>query len=268
MAPARLTNARLVLFSGLGADGRLFEPQRRDLEPAGVRVETPSWIEPLTDHETIGSYAARMARTIEPLAPAERLFVGGASLGAIVALEAARHLPRCEKVFMFGGCRDTRAVAPFFRFACHLAQWVPLPVLKAILYGAPAALVLFESLNWEHMRLYARMVNDASIRQVRWSAGALLGYRSVGDPPGVGVRLIHGSRDLLIPAKLVCPDYLIRRGRHLVALSRPEEVNGYLLREMGIRCETRDDVRTPSPPRAVPATRRSPDEQLTGYVHR
>ena len=86
---------------------------------------------------------------------------------------------------MFGGCRDTRAVAPFFRFACHLAQWVPLPVLKAILYGAPAALVLFESLNWEHMRLYSRMVNDASVRQVRWSAGALLRYRSAGDPPGV-----------------------------------------------------------------------------------
>lgn len=225
---------RLVLFSGLAADGRLFEPQRRGLEPAGVRVETPGWIEPLDDRETIESYARRMAGVIEPLAPGERLFVGGALLGAIVAMEAARHLPRCEKVFMFGGCRDTRAVAPFFRFACHLATRVPRPVLKAILYGAPAALVLFESLNWEHMRLYSCMVNDASIRQVRWSAGALLPYRSAGDPPGVGVRLIQGQRDLLIPPKNVCPDYVIPRGRHLVALSRPAEVNGYLLREMGL----------------------------------
>ena len=244
-------NARLVLFSGLGADWRLFEPQRREFEPLGVRVETPGWIEPLSDHETIGSYARRMAGLIQPLADGERLFVGGASLGAIVALEAARHLPRCEKVFMFGGCRDTRAVAPFFRFACHLAQWVPRPILKAILYGAPAALVLFESLNWEHMRLYSRMVNDASVRQVRWSAGALLRYRSAGDPPGVGVRLIHGQRDLLIPAKHVAPDYLSRGGRHLAALTRPEEVNRYILREMGLvscgqECPRRAAVARPS----------------------
>jgi pimeloyl-ACP methyl ester carboxylesterase len=234
MDRAPLTNTRLVLFSGLGADGRLFEPQRRGLEPAGVRVETPSWIEPLTEGETIPSYARRMAGVIGPPAVGERLFVGGASLGAIVALEAARHLPNCEKVFMFGGCRDTRAVAPFFRFACHVATWVPRPVLKAILYGAPAALVLFESLNWEHMRLYSRMVNDASIRQVRWSAGALLRYRSAGDPHGVDVRLLHGQRDLLIPPKHVNPDYVVPRGRHLIALTRPAEVNRYLLREMGV----------------------------------
>jgi hypothetical protein len=84
------------------------------------------------------------------------------------------------------------------------------------------------------MRLYSRMVNDASPRQVRWSAGALLRYRSAGDPPGVGVRLIHGQRDLLIPPKNVRPDQVIPRGRHLVALSRAAEVNAYLLREMGL----------------------------------
>jgi pimeloyl-ACP methyl ester carboxylesterase len=232
-------NIRLVLFSGLGADGRLFGPQRRDLERAGVRVDTPSWIEPASDDETLEAYSARMARVIQPPRPGERLFLGGASLGALVALEAARHLHQTEAVFMIGGCRDARAVAPFFRFACWLATWVPTPILKAILYGAPAALVLFESLNWDHMRLYSRMVNDASPRQVRWSAAALLRYRSRGDAPGVRVRLIHGQRDLLIPRKLVSPDYVIPRGRHLVSLARPEEVNAIMLREMGVplKCE-------------------------------
>jgi pimeloyl-ACP methyl ester carboxylesterase len=225
---------RLVLFSGLGADGRLFEPQRRGLLPAGVRVETPSWIEPAHERETLEAYARRMAGVIAPPEPGERLFLGGASLGALVALEAARHLPQTQGVFMMGGCRDARAVAPFFRFACWLATWVPTPVLKAILYGAPAALVLFESLGWSHMRLYSRMVNDASPRQVRWSAGALLPYRSRGDPPGVRVRLIHGQRDLLIARKLAHPDYVIARGRHLVSLTRPDEVNAILLREMGV----------------------------------
>lgn len=222
---------RLVLFSGLAADGRLFAPQRAGLPD--VRIETPSWIEPASDDETLEAYSARMAKTVvASMMPGERLFLGGASLGALVALEAARHLPATKAVFMIGGCRNARAIAPFFRFACHLGRWAPTPMLKAILYGAPAALMMFESLSWEQMRLYATMVNDASPRQVRWSARALLPYRSRGDPQGVRVRLIHGQRDLLIPRKHVCPDYVIPRGRHLVSLSRPAEVNAILRREM------------------------------------
>ena len=133
---------------------------------------------------------------------------------------------------MIGGCRDSRSVAPFFRFAAWLAQWLPFPLLRGVLYGAPAALMVFESLNLEHTRLYSRMINDASTRQVKWSAGALLKYRSCGDPPGVTVRLIHGQRDLLIPPRNVKPDYIVHGGRHLVALTKSDEVNEYLLREI------------------------------------
>lgn len=220
----------MILFPGLGADGRLFEPQRRGLSP-GVRIETPAWIEPERDDEPLKDYARRMARMIEPAGNGERLFIGGVSFGALVALEAARHLP-ATGVLMVGGCRDTRAIAPLFRFACRLAPWIPIPLFKAILYGAPAALVLFESLNWKNMRLYARMINDASARQVRWSAGALRSYRSAGDPQGAIVRLIHGQRDLLIAPKNVSPDYVIPHGRHLVNLTHAREVNEILIREM------------------------------------
>lgn len=223
---------RLVLFPGLAADGRLFEPQRQGLP--GVRVEAPSWIEPLADDETLPSYARRMAAALAPREPGERLFLGGVSFGALVALEAARHLPDARAVFMIGGCRDARAIAPFFRLACRVAPLLPIPVVKIVLFGAPAALVLFESLSWAHMRLYSRMVNDASPRQVRWSAGALLNYRSAGDPPGVRVYLLHGQRDLLIPARNVHADSVVPHGRHLISLARPEEVNGYLMAHMGL----------------------------------
>jgi pimeloyl-ACP methyl ester carboxylesterase len=226
--PPRAT--RLILFPGLGADERLFEPQRRGLPR--VRIEVPRWIEPLSIDESIESYSKRLAATIEPAVAGERLFLGGVSLGAIVALEAARHLPGTRAVFMMGGCRDTRAVAPFFRFACSLTRWVPAAGLKLILYGSPAALVLFESLSWRNMRLYAHMINDSSPTQVRWAAGAMPAYRSAGDPPGVRVRLIHGQRDLIIPPKNVHPDYVIPHGRHLVSLTRPAEVNRILIAEM------------------------------------
>ena len=80
-----------------------------------------------------------------------------------------------------------------------------------ILYGSPAALVLFESLSWPHMRLYQTMINEGSASQIRWAAGAMLAYRSRVDPPGVSVVLIDGQRDQIIPPKNVSPDYVIRR---------------------------------------------------------
>src|SRR5688500_12535384 len=188
---------RLVLFPGLAADGRLFEPQREGL--SGVRVETPAWIEPADDEESLESYSRRMAAAVTPPEPDEQVFLGGASLGALVALEAARHLPGTRAVFMIGGCRDTRAVAPFFRFVCSLAPRMSTAIVKTLLRGVPLALLMFESLGVAHRRLYAKMARDASARQVRWSAGALLPYQSAGDPAGVRVLLIHGQRDLVIP---------------------------------------------------------------------
>jgi pimeloyl-ACP methyl ester carboxylesterase len=241
-APPSAVGKRLVLFPGLGADARLFEPQRCGLP--GVRVEVPPWIEAVSIDETVESYSRRMAALIEPARAGELLFLGGVSFGAIVALEVARHLRGTRAVFMMGGCRDTRAVAPFFRFACGLTRWVPSPVVKMILYGSPAALVLFESLSWDHMTLYERMINEGSASQIRWAAGAMPAYRSQGDPPGVRVVLIHGQRDLIIPPKNVSPDYVIPRAKHLVGLTRPAEVNAILMNEMArdFECGSRVNV--------------------------
>ena len=95
-------STRLVLFPGLGADGRLFEPQRRGL-PADVQIETPPWIEPLSIDETVESYLRRMAERVSPPREGERLFLGGVSFGAIVALEAATRSARHA-----GGVHDRR----------------------------------------------------------------------------------------------------------------------------------------------------------------
>jgi pimeloyl-ACP methyl ester carboxylesterase len=226
-------DTRLVLFGGLGADGQLFDTQRAGLP--GVNVETPAWLEPTADAETVESYGRRTAALVRRAEPGERLYVGGVSFGALVALEVARHVAGVGAAFLIGGCRDTRAVAPFFRFACSLAPLMPLPLFGAILRGGgPGALLVLESLTLDQVRLYRAMLHDASPRQVRWAAGALLKYRSAGDPPGVRVRLIHGQRDLIIPRKNVDPDCVIPHGRHLVSLTRPAEVNACLMREMGI----------------------------------
>ena len=55
---------RLVLFAGLGADERLFAPQRR----LRASIEVVRWIEPLP-RESFAGYGRRIAETIRSPRP-------------------------------------------------------------------------------------------------------------------------------------------------------------------------------------------------------
>src|SRR5262249_41007085 len=74
----------LILFPGVAADARLFEPQLAEFPTLRV----PSWIDPVRG-ESLRAYAARFGRVIDPGVPC---IVGGASFGGVVAQEMAGHL--------------------------------------------------------------------------------------------------------------------------------------------------------------------------------
>src|SRR5688572_671154 len=111
----------LVLFAGLGADARMFEGQRE----AFPDLYVPPWIDP-RGRETLPEYAQRIAeRTAAEVGDAEgQLFVGGVSLGGMVALEAARHL-RPRAVFLIASCRSWRPVPPVYLPLAKALRFVP-----------------------------------------------------------------------------------------------------------------------------------------------
>ena len=75
---------RLVLLPGMGADERMFEEQRA----AFPGLIVPPWL-PARKRESLRDYAARMAETIRVERP---FYLGGVSMGGMVALEMARYL--------------------------------------------------------------------------------------------------------------------------------------------------------------------------------
>src|SRR5205807_1282131 len=66
----------ILLLSGMGADERLFAPQRA----AFPNLRVPAWIDPVPS-ESLRSYAARLGRRVDLGRPC---LVGGASFGGIV----------------------------------------------------------------------------------------------------------------------------------------------------------------------------------------
>src|SRR4051812_45705088 len=97
----------LILLPGMGADERLFVPQR---EVFGDQLIVPKWISHV-ENDTIATYAQRLAEKVDPKKPC---FVGGASFGGFVAMEMARHLQTLG-VFLIGSVRTPDEMPPSLR---------------------------------------------------------------------------------------------------------------------------------------------------------
>ena len=220
--PHPSTIPRLILLPGLGADERLFVPQRT----LPVQIEVPQWLEPIDDREALERYAQRMARQVQP--SEDDLWLGGVSFGAMVACEMARHLPRTRGVIMIGGCLSHRQIGSLFKLTCHVGHALPKPVVKLALSLFPVVLDILEDLSAEHRQLYVQMVSAASTRWIQWGAKAMTSWTFQGPAPRP-IYDIHGELDEMIPLRGVKPTYVVPRGKHLVSLSHPNLVNQHIM---------------------------------------
>ena len=211
---------RLVLFPGLAADGRAFGPQR----DAFPWLEVPPWLMPLGGDERLEHYSQRMARQIVP--DDRPLYLGGFSFGAIVALEAARHLPTAG-VFLIGGGLSYRMITWPFRWMCHVAPFVPLMLVPLVLEFFPLGLDVIEDLNDEQKALYVRMSKDTPPAMIRWGAGAMMRWNFTGPLPAP-IHAIHGHDDRIVRPEPSLRPRLVRGGRHLISMSHPQVVNGWM----------------------------------------
>lgn len=211
-------SACIILLPGLGADGRMFEPQRL----AFPGLQTPEWIAHRAA-ESLADYARRMAATIDP---PPRFYLGGASFGGMVALEMARHI-RPKAVFLIGSCRSGRQLPWALRFWYPFGRAIPdamvrlagrLPVRDwaRILQAGP-----------QHAVLFRDMLRQVSIPFLRWGHRAIVQWDGVAELP-IPVCQIHGREDRFIPVRCTEPDAVVNGAGHLLSLTHPEEVNAFI----------------------------------------
>jgi pimeloyl-ACP methyl ester carboxylesterase len=214
----------LLLFPGLGADSRVFAPQR--LLPFPLQVG--EWPEPESCNETLAHYSHRIA---DAIGPRKNLFVGGVSLGAMVALETARLL-NARGVLLIGGCTSGRQISRAFRSVLKSSAAMPTRMIRPTLLLAPAAFLIFERLRRADRRLMTRVLREHSPAQTQWSCRAILDWECCAIPPGAPVYSIHGERDEIIPLRNVRVDQVVPGGKHLINLETAEEVNRFIAEKM------------------------------------
>lgn len=214
----------LLLFPGLGADPRVYEPQRE----IPANLEFAEYPEPESSDESLAHYAQR---TADAIGPRENLYVGGVSLGAMVALEAARLLD-ARGVILIGGCTAGRQISRPFRAVLSTGAAMPTRLIRPSLLSAPLAFLMFERLSRHDRRLMTRVLREHSPAQIRWSCRAILEWECCAMPPGAPIHGIHGEKDEIIPLKNVRAEYVLPGGRHLINLQAPEAVNRFIVRVM------------------------------------
>lgn len=217
---------RLVMFPGLGLDGRLFEPQRPVAE-----IHVPDWIDPESG-ESLAEYSRRLAATIQTPRP---FWLGGVSFGAFVALEVARHVESCG-VFMISGCLSWRSIPAPLLALSHLAPKLPTGLFAHCAPFAPPTLALLgERLNWKQVSLITSMFAVPRPKLIQWGLGALRGWTFEVRLPAP-VYHIHGRHDRMLPIKNVRAGEVVPGGGHVINVSHAPQVNAFIARHVAEGC--------------------------------
>ncbi|MEM9020827.1 MAG: alpha/beta hydrolase [Planctomycetota bacterium] len=222
--------ARLVLLPGLGTAPQVFEPQRRAF---GDKLIAPAFI-PAQGNESIERYAKRWAKKLNPmLAEAGEplpLFLGGQSLGGMIALELAMHLePRPRAVLLIASSRRADALTLPVQFAQRLSTFLP---------GAPMGLArkllalgwaLREGLDDEGKDMYVDSITKSDDAFLKWGAREAMDWPGF-DPPDnyPPIYQVHGSDDWIITPPPANQATLIEGGRHLINFTHTHSVNRFL----------------------------------------
>lgn len=213
---------RLVLLPGLGADHRMFGPQRRQFPDLYV----PPWIRP-DPNEPLGHYAARLSERIDRSGP---MVLGGASLGGMVAWEMACHLKPAALVLM-GSCRSREAVRPPAVALREAAQWLPAGLIGLTKPLARLLVEYLRGLTPDQKRLLVASYRDADPYFLKWGVWTILNWNACSEPR-TRVYQVHGSNDRILLACRAGNAEIISGGGHLISLTHADQVNAVLRRAM------------------------------------
>ena len=222
-----MSRTPLILLPGMGADERMFAPQRE----AFPDLLVPKWITP-TPNESIQSYGKRFALQVDPKQPC---FVGGASFGGFVAMEMARHLHTLG-VFLIGSLRDASELPPKFRMLKPIRQFLSAMPIAMLGKAAAISVSMTGSLTGPAVKDVAQQLTGADAVFLRWASQAVLDWEPSPPSPLPPPRVfqIHGEKDPIVSPKLTSPDKIIRGAGHLITLTHPDEVNTFLGKHMQI----------------------------------
>lgn len=212
----------VVFIPGLGADERLF----KFIKLQNCEVQFVKWEKPQKNELWI-SYLNKIKSRITLAEP----ILIGVSLGGIVAMELREMMP-VQKTILVSSIKNKFERPPYFNFIkkIRLNEKISAQQLKKA-SGIIKPLISDMS-NKKALKLFSEMVKDADDDFISWGISQVLNWQKETYNPEKLIH-IHGTRDIVFPLHYIkhC-NYKIKGGSHDMIMSKPEEINEILNREI------------------------------------
>ncbi|MCW3127967.1 MAG: hypothetical protein JWO03_3625 [Bacteroidetes bacterium] len=211
---------KIYLIPGLGADGRMYEPQQKVLSNTIVLEHQ----KPLKN-ETMKQYAKRLAEKIDTSEP---FILVGTSLGGIISMEIAR-ITHPEKVILISSVKHRGELPAWMRIMKYLRLHRLLSGRAFIYFSKKNIKLLITKRDTRVAQLLMDMHLDADPDFVKWAINEVVGWEG-GMDYRQDVIHIHGTRDRLFPYQNITNAIAITGGSHVMGCTQPHDVNEALLK--------------------------------------
>jgi pimeloyl-ACP methyl ester carboxylesterase len=202
----------LYIFSGLGADERVF--QRLDF--SGFSTTFIKLIVPM-NNETIENYATRLLDQITTTKPT----LIGLSFGGLIAVEIAKHIDT-EKVILIASAKTNKEIPFYYRFAGQLGlhKLFPSGLLKSSNFITNW---FFGTSSTFDKQLLKQILIDTDPTFLKWAIDKVACWTN--QTYAKNIFHIHGTSDRILPLTFVKCNSTIKNGGHLMTLNKSEELN-------------------------------------------
>lgn len=209
-----MSGRRVLLFSGMGGDGRLFGRLRL----GGGALSAPAHAEPLAG-EDLASYAERLAQ-MHGVGPED--VVGGASFGGMIAAQIAS-TRRVAGVVLLGSCLQPRRLPGAYRWLERAGPLMPDALLGLRSWG-PLLRRRFHPIGPDSERLLREMADEHPTRLIRAFGRMLMGWPGAARPSAPTL-CVHGDLDVIIPLSAADPDLVLERAGHAFTLTHAAQTS-------------------------------------------
>lgn len=201
----------IYCISGLGADERIFKHLH---VPQATFIHLP-WL-PFDEHETMQTYAAKMATQIHEQEP----ILIGLSFGGMLVSEISQQIP-IRKGFLISSAKNKNELPDLSAIITFLLQHGLVPFN---LFKIPNR-VLFEKFGAttdDEKKLLSDILKDTQSDYLRAAFKVILQWNSTSMPQH-SIH-IHGTHDRIIDPTYVHPNYWIQDGSHMMIWNRSKEI--------------------------------------------
>ena len=211
---------KIYLFSGLGADERLFQKLKAI---QGYEYVALPFVHP-GNSKTLADYAALMVDEYRFETPC---IFGGVSIGGMIAQEIAQ-IVKPEKLLLISTLQFRNELPPIFKVGNN--EFTKSLLSKPLLEAAAALGDKFTIKSEEGRKLFYEMLHDSDADFMKFGFGVVLGWQP--PPAQVPVIRMHGTNDRVFWPSRIKNGIKIKGGNHFMIYEKGEELGEIIHREL------------------------------------